>query len=402
MLSKRFSEKKGVKGGLLFLAILMLALLVAAFGAGNDNGSQSIDPAQTETTEPTDASDSTEQDQAEQDSAADDAEGGEEGYAPPTANVTLRGAGASFPHPLFMSMFYDYNQQYPNIIVDYESTGSGGGQRALKEGTVDFAASDAYMTEEDMAEVPNGGVIHIPITIGTVAIIYNLEGIDTGLKLTQETLSKIYLGEITRWNDPLLVADNPDLDLPDQAITVVHRSDSSGTTSIFTDYLSKVSPEWAEKVGSGTAVDWPTGIGGNKNDGVAAQVAQTPGSIGYVEFAFAVENNLTYAQLRNKDGYFVFPSLEAASLAAADAAANMPEDTRVSLVEKGGKDSYGIVGTSWLLLYKEYPDPDKKAAIQHLVSWMYREGQKHAEPLHYAPIPEEIAQINDRNLAKIK
>lgn len=317
-------------------------------------------------------------------------------------DITLLGAGASFPHPLFQSMFYDYSQQYPNVRVDYNSTGSGGGQRALKEGTVHFAASDAFMKDEDIAEVPGGSVIHVPITIGAVAVIYNVDGIEQGLKLTQETLSKIYLGEITQWNDPLIAADNAGVDLPDSGITVVYRSDSSGTTSIFTDYLATVSSAWSEKVGSGTAVDWPVGIGANKNDGVAAQVLQTPGSIGYVEYAFASENDLNYAQLRNKDGHFVYPSQAAATLAAADAAANMPEHTKVSLVEKGGAESYGIVGVSWLLLYENYDDPEVKEAILHLVSWMNRDGQVHADPLHYARIPEEIAQINDRNLQKIK
>lgn len=313
----------------------------------------------------------------------------------------ITAAGSTFVNPLFSKMFAEYNKLHPNIKVNYQSIGSGGGIKQLTEGTVDFAASDAFMKDEDIAKVKNG-VIHVPVTVGAVAVIYNIEGVEKGLKLTQDTLTGIYLGKITKWNDSKLAADNPDIKLPDLAITPVFRSDGSGTTAIFTDYLSTVSAEWKDKVGKGTSVQFPAGIGGKGNEGVAGQVKQAPGAIGYVELAYAEKNSIAYAQIRNKDGKFVFPSLEAAKLAAESAAQNMPEDTRVSIVEKPGEKSYGIVGFSWALLNTHYDDADKKQAISDLIKWVYRDGQQYSEDLLYAKIPEAIAQINDKNMEKIK
>ncbi|MHB8280456.1 MAG: phosphate ABC transporter substrate-binding protein PstS [Candidatus Humimicrobiaceae bacterium] len=318
-----------------------------------------------------------------------------------TKQYMLTAAGSSFVNPLFTKMFSEYNKLHPEIKVNYQSIGSGGGIKQLTEGTVDFAASDAFLSDDQIKEIKNG-VIHIPVTVGAVAIIYNVEGVDKGLKLTQQTLTDIYLGKITKWNDAKLKADNPDLKLPDLAITPVYRADGSGTTAIFTNYLSTVSPEWKEKVGQGTAVKFPVGIGAKGSEGVAGQVKQTPGTIGYVELAYATVNKLTYTQLRNKDGKFVYPSLEAATLAAETAALNMPPDARVSIVEKPGEKSYGIVGFSWVLLNEKYDDADKKKVIIDLIKWVYRDGQQYSNDLGYAKIPETIAKINDQNIAKIK
>ncbi len=320
---------------------------------------------------------------------------------PSGKQASITGAGATFPYPLYSKMFSEYNKLHSQIRVNYQSIGSGGGVKQMIEETVDFGASDAFLNEDEMGKIQNG-VIHVPMTIGAVAIVYNLEGIGTGVKLTQETLTEIYLGKITKWNDPKLVADNSEINLPDLDITPVFRSDGSGTTSIYTDYLSKVSSEWKNEVGAGKAVNFPVGIGGKGNEGVAGQVKQLPGSIGYVELAYATTNNLAYAQLRNKEGNFTAPSLEAASSAAAGAIADMPKDTRVSIVDPAGKDAYGIVGFSWILVNEKYEDENLKNELLDLVKWMYRDGQQYASNLHYAPIPEEIAQLNDENLKAVQ
>ena len=313
----------------------------------------------------------------------------------------INAGGSSFVNPLFSKMFSEYNKLNPQVKVNYQSIGSGAGIKQLTEGTIDFAASDAYMKDEDISKVKNG-VIHIPITVGAVAVIYNVEGVDKGLKLTQETLSGIYLGNIKKWNDPIIKADNADAKLPDLAITPVYRSDSSGTTSIFTDYLTTVSKDWKDKVGQGKAVKFPAGIGAKGNEGVAGQVKQTPGSIGYAELAYATVNKISYAELKNKDGKFVAPSLEAATLAAEAAATNMPKDTRVSLVEKPGEKSYGIVGFAWILANTKYDDPAKKKVIIDLIKWANTDGQNYSNDLHYGKLPESIIKLNEENIANIK
>lgn len=325
--------------------------------------------------------------------------------AKPSTEVTkeymINAGGSSFVNPLFSKMFSEYNKLNPNVKVNYQSIGSGAGIKQLTEATIDFAASDAFMKPEAESAVKNG-VIHIPITVGAVAVIYNVEGVDTGLKLTQETLTQIYLGNIKKWNDAKIVADNAGAKLPDLDITPVYRSDSSGTTSIFTDYLSTVSPDWKEKVGKGTAVKFPAGIGAKGNEGVSGQVKQTPGSIGYTELAYATVNKISYAELRNKDGKFVSPSLEAATLAAEAAAVNMPKDTKVSLVEKSGEKSYGIVGFAWILANTKYDDADKKQVIIDLIKWANTEGQNYSNDLHYGKLPEAIIKLNEENIATIK
>ncbi|MCY9692208.1 phosphate ABC transporter substrate-binding protein PstS [Paenibacillus alginolyticus] len=319
----------------------------------------------------------------------------------PKKDITITAAGSTFVNPLFSKMFSEYNKAHPEIKVNYQSVGSGAGIKQLTEGTIDFGASDAFMNNDQIAAIKNGA-IHIPVTVGAEAIIYNIDGVDKGVKLTQETLSSIFLGTITKWNDAKIKADNPDLKLPDLTITPVYRSDGSGTTAIFTDYLSTVSPEWMTKVGKGTSVQFPVGVGGKGNEGVAGQVKQTPGAIGYTELAYAVTNKISYAQIRNKDGKFVYPSLEAATIAAEAAAQNMPEDTRVSIVEKAGEKSYGIIGFTWALVNTTYDDASKKKEIVDLIKWVYRDGQQYSEALQYAKIPESIAKLNDKNLAKIK
>jgi len=318
-----------------------------------------------------------------------------------TKEYMINAGGSSFVNPLFTKMFSEYNKLNPNVKVNYQSIGSGAGIKQLVAQTVDFAASDAYMSADDEKTVKNG-VIHIPITVGAVAVIYNVDGVDKGLKLTQETLSQIYLGNIKKWNDAKIKADNAGVTLPDLAITPVYRSDSSGTTSIYTDYLTTVSPEWKEKVGQGKAVKFPAGIGAKGNEGVAGQVKQTPGSIGYTELAYATVNKIAFADLRNKDGKFVAPSLEAATLAAETAAVDMPKDTKVSIVEKSGEKAYGIVGFSWILANTTYADADKKKVIVDLIKWANTDGQQYANDLYYGKLPDAIIKINEENIATIK
>ncbi|MBU3111637.1 phosphate ABC transporter substrate-binding protein PstS [Clostridium lacusfryxellense] len=313
----------------------------------------------------------------------------------------INAGGSSFVNPLFSKMFSEYNKLNPEVKVNYQSIGSGAGIKQLTEATIDFAASDAFMKDEDEKAVKNG-VIHIPITVGAVAVIYNVEGVDKGLKLTQETLTQIYLGNIKKWNDVKIKADNSGAKLPDLAITPVYRSDSSGTTSIFTDYLTTVSPEWKEKVGQGKAVKFPAGIGAKGNEGVAGQVKQTPGSIGYTELAYATVNKISYADLKNKDGKFVAPSLEAATLAAETAAVDMPKNTKVSIVEKSGEKAYGIVGFAWILANTTYADADKKKVIVDLIKWANTDGQNYSNDLFYGKLPESIIKLNEANIATIK
>jgi len=318
-----------------------------------------------------------------------------------TKEYMINAGGSTFVNPLFSKMFSEYNKLHPEVKVNYQSIGSGAGIKQLTAGTVDFAASDAFMKDDEEKAIKNG-VIHIPITVGAVAVIYNVEGVSTGLKLTQETLSQIYLGNIKKWNDSKIKADNAGITLPDLAITPVYRSDSSGTTSIFTDYLTTVSPEWKEKVGQGKAVKFPAGIGAKGNEGVAGQVKQTPGSIGYAELAYAAVNKIPYADLKNKDGKFVAPSLEAATLAAETASVDMPKNTKVSIVEKSGEKAYGIVGFAWILANTTYADADKKKVIVDLIKWANTDGQSYSNDLYYGKLPDAIIKLNEENLAAIK
>ncbi|MEW8958875.1 MAG: phosphate ABC transporter substrate-binding protein PstS [Moorella sp. (in: firmicutes)] len=315
-------------------------------------------------------------------------------------SVSLNGAGASFPYPLYSKWIAEYNKVAPNVNIDYQSIGSGGGIKGITEETLDFAGSDAPMTDEQMRKAP-GQIFHIPTVMGAVVITYNLDGVNSGLKLTPEVISGIFLGKIKKWNDPALTSLNPDVKLPDKDITVVHRSDGSGTTNIFTDYLSSVSPEWQEKVGKGTAVEWPVGIGAKGNEGVAGTVKQTPGGIGYVELAYAVQNRLPYAFIKNQAGKFVEPSLDTTTAAAAGSASKMPEDMRVSIVNAPGENSYPIAGYTYLLVYKDQKDKDKGTELVKFLWWAVHDGEKYAKDLLYAPLPENVVKLAEAKIKQI-
>jgi phosphate transport system substrate-binding protein len=316
-------------------------------------------------------------------------------------SLTVTGAGATFPYPLYSKWFYEYSNAHPGVNFNYQSIGSGGGIRQITAGTVDFGASDAPMKDEEMAKLP-GPIFHIPTAIGAVTVVYNLEGVESGLKLTQDALADIFLGKITRWNDPKVASENPGAKLPGTEIVVAHRSDGSGTTDIFTNYLSTVNAEWKEKVGRGKSVKWPVGLGGKGNEGVAGLVKQTPGAIGYVELAYATQNKMTVAAVRNREGSFVPPSLESTSEAAAGASRTMPADFRVALVDAPGKDSYPVCGLTWLLVYKDQKDAAKGKALVSFLKWAMHDGQKMNAPLLYAPIPKAVVEKVDATLKQIQ
>lgn len=320
------------------------------------------------------------------------------------AQLKLNGAGATFPYVIY-SKWFDVYHQKTGIEFNYQAIGSGGGIRQVTEGTVDFGASDAFLSEEQMKQIEKKQgtpIIHIPTVMGAVVLSYNLPKVGKGLKLTPEVLSDIFLGKITMWNDAKIKSINKGLNLPDEPILVAHRSDGSGTTNIFTGYLSKVSKEWASKVGSGTSVNWPVGLGGKGNDGVAGLIKQTEGSIGYVELAYAVQNNLPYASLQNKAGYFVEPSFDAVSAAAAGFIKNMPADLRVNITNADGKKSYPISGFTWLLIYQHMKDQKKVEALKNFLKWAVKEGEKYAKDLYYAPLPKEVVKLDLKKIELIK
>lgn len=316
----------------------------------------------------------------------------------PTKGVKeLTGAGATFPYPLYSKMFSEYDKSC-GVKVNYQSIGSGGGIRQLQEQTVDFGASDGVMDDKQKAQAKGGAVLHIPTVAGAEAIVFNLAGIKRGqLKLTPEVLAEIYLKKISNWNDPKIKSLNPGVKLPDLTIAVVHRSDGSGTTFIFTNYLSKVSSEWKDKVGFATSVNWPGDVGGKGNEGVANSVKQIPGAIGYVELAYAQQNKMDWAQLQNKAKKFLDPTLEGAS-AAADIA-NLPDDMEIVITDSANPAAYPISGFTWLLIYANQTDPARADAVAQLASWMITDGQKFATPLDYAPL-KGIAQNKAMALVK--
>jgi phosphate transport system substrate-binding protein len=313
--------------------------------------------------------------------------------------VLINGAGATFPYPIYSKWFDLYSKSHPEVRFNYQSIGSGGGIKQISAKTVDFGASDGPMTPEQLAEAP-GRIFHIPMVMGSVAVTYNIDGVKSGLKLTGDVLADIFLGKITKWNDQRIVSANPDVKLPDEDILVVHRSDGSGTTYIFVDYLSAVSSAWKGKVGKGTSVNWPVGLGGKGNEGVAGVLKQTPGSIGYVELSYAVKNNLSYAHLQNKSGKFMEPTLESTSKAAEGAV--IPEDFRVSLVDSANPQAYPIAGFTWLLIYKDMPDPVKGKAIVEFIKWAIHDGQAYTKDLWYAPLPTEVVGLIEKKLEHVK
>ena len=314
------------------------------------------------------------------------------------AQMTINGAGATFPYPIYSKWFDAYTKVDPSVRFNYQSIGSGGGQKQILEQTVDFGASDGPMSDANLAKAP-GKLLHIPTVAGAVVLTYNLTGAPS-LKLDGDTISGIYLGQIKKWNDPKLVALNPGVALPDQEIVVVHRSDGSGTTFIFTDYLSKVSPEWKSKVGNNTSVNWPTGIGGKGNEGVSGLVKQTPGAIGYVELIYATQNKMPYAQVKNAAGDFITATLN--SITAAMANAEIPDDFRFSITNANGKDAYPICGATWLLVYEQQKDATKGKKLVEFLKWALSQGEGMAQQLDYAPLPEALRDRALKRVAEIK
>jgi phosphate transport system substrate-binding protein len=311
-------------------------------------------------------------------------------------SVDLTGAGATFPYPIYSKWFADYAKQ-TGVKINYQSIGSGGGIRQLSEQTVDFGASDGPMSDQELANAKGGPVLHFPTVMGAVVITYNVPGVNRPLNLSGDVIADIFSGKITKWNDARIVAQNRGVTLPNSDILVVHRSDGSGTTYIFSDYLTAVSPSWASSLGKGKEIKWPVGLGGKGNEGVAGQVKQTPGSIGYVELAYAKQNQLPYANVRNADGRYVTPSI--ASVTAAASGMKLPKNTdyRVSIVNAPGKDSYPISSMTWILLYQNQPDRVKGAKLVNFLRWAYKDGEKAAASLDYAPLPPAlVAQLQNR------
>jgi len=317
---------------------------------------------------------------------------------PAQAQMTINGAGATFPYPIYSKWFDEYAKIDPSVRFNYQSIGSGGGQKQIMAQTVDFGASDGPMSDDNLAKAA-GKLLHIPTVAGADVVTYNLEG-SPKLKLDADTVADIFLGKIKRWNDPKLAALNPDGKLPDKEIVVVHRSDGSGTTYIFTDYLSKVSADWKSKVGTNTSVNWPTGIGAKGNEGVSGQVKQTPGAIGYVELIYAIQNKMPYADLKNADGNFVAASLE--SVTAAMSTAQIPDDFRFSMTNAPGKDSYPIAGATWLLVYQQQKDPAKGKKLVEFLKWAETKGEQMAKDLDYAPLPKELEERILKRIDEIK
>src|SRR5690349_16270333 len=314
--------------------------------------------------------------------------------------VTLQGAGATFPNPLYQKWLSEYSKQHANVKIDYQSIGSGGGVKQLKDQTIDFGASDPPMKDDDLKSAP-GEILHIPTVLGAVVITYNLSGVNQPLRFSPEVVADIFLGKIKKWNDPKIAADNPGVALPAQDITVVHRSDGSGTSAVFTDYLSKVSPEWKDKVGSGTSPSWPVGVGGKGNDGVTGQVKSTPNTIGYVELAYAVQNKLPVAQIKNASGAFVEPSIDSVTAAAAASASSMPDDLRVSITNAQGTQAYPISSYTYILLYKDQKDAAKGKAIVDFIWWGIHDGEGFAKPLQYAPLPADVVKRAEAKLNSV-
>jgi phosphate transport system substrate-binding protein len=306
-----------------------------------------------------------------------------------TAATQITGAGSTFDYPFFSKAFYDYSQAHPDVTVNYQSIGSGGGIQQFTARTVDFGASDVPMDANELARA-KAPVLQIPITLGGEGIAYNLPGVGKGLHMTRELVADIYLGRIAKWNDPAITAINPGVKLPAMPITVVHRSDGSGTTYIFTDFLSHVSPVWKQKVGAGKSVSWPapSSVGGKGNEGVAGLVRQTPGAIGYVELAYLLQNDMPYALLKNKAGKYLYPDIE--TVAAAAATKPNVTSTDFSIVDSACPDCYPISGYSWVLLYKTPDDAQRGALVKQIMDWMVTAGQPIAKTIDYVPLPANV------------
>jgi phosphate transport system substrate-binding protein len=317
------------------------------------------------------------------------------------AQSTINGAGATFPYPIYSKWFAEYNKLKSNVQINYQSIGSGGGIRQLTNQTVFFGATDGPMTPEQMQAAP-GKILHLPTVLGAVVPIYNLPGTQGELKFNGPVLADIFLGKITKWNDPAIAKLNSGVKLPATDITVVHRSDGSGTSYIWVDFLAKVSPEWLKKVGVNTSVNWPVGLGGKGNEGVSGLVQQTPGSIGYVELIYALQNKIAYGSVQNAEGEFVRATIQAVTAAAGAAVKNMPKDFRVSITNAPGKGVYPISSFTWILLYENPKDKAQSKVMVDFMKWALTDGQKFAGELGYAPLPAEVVKLEMDALGTIK
>ena len=320
---------------------------------------------------------------------------------PVVGQTTLNGAGATFPNPMYSKWFSEYSKQHSDVQINYQPIGSGGGIRQVTAGTVDFGASDMPMTDKQLQDA-KGKILNIPTVLGAVVPAYNVPGVSGEVKFTPEVLSGIFLGKISRWNDKAITSANPDINFPDKEIIVVHRSDGSGTSFIWTDYLSKVSPDWKASVGADTSVKWPVGMGGKGNEGVSGLVHQLSGSIGYVELIYAESNKLTYGNVKNSSGKFVKPELSSITAAAAGAAKTMPDDFRISITNQPGANAYPISTFTWLLIPEKMKDPEKAKVMKDFVKWALTTGQTMAEPLTYAKLPKEVIAKEEKTLAKVQ
>lgn len=319
--------------------------------------------------------------------------------------VLLTGAGATFPYPMYSKWFDVYHTQHPNVEINYQSIGSGGGIRQVLAGTVDFGASDGPMNDDQIKEFKEKrgvDILHFPTVLGADVPSYNLAGVTNELNFTQKALAGIFLGTITKWNDPEIAKPNPGVNLPNADIVVVHRSDGSGTTYIWTDFLSKVSDEWKNKVGKGTSVNWPVGLGGKGNEGVSGLVKQTPNAIGYIELVYAIQNNISYGKVQNAAGKFVKADLAGVTAAAAGVANDMPEDFRVSITNAPGATVYPISSFTWLLIPAQIPDAAKRDAIKDFLKWMLGDGQNYTEALTYARLPKPVIAKEEQSISRIK
>jgi len=353
------------------LWILALSLLVAAFGCnGGDSGGSNGSP---------------------------DATNGKTGWA----NIDLTGAGSTFVNPAMSQWIYNYQQKNPGIQINYQPVGSGSGISQFKAGTVDFGASDVALTDAELKTMP-GETVQIPVASGCVALAYNLPGIKSGLKLSGDVIADIYLGKITNWSDPRITQQNPALKLPDTAITVASRSDGSGTTYIFTDYLSSVSPAWKSGPGKGKTISWPVGVSGKGSAGVAGLIKQTPGCIGYVELAYVLQNNFDYAVVRNRSGKYVEPTIDGTSAATASYLDALKKDLRTSVVDTSAPDGYPICGCTYVLLSKTPKDLAKSKALVDFLKWVLTEGQDQAKALQYAPLPKEVSALDEAALSGVQ
>jgi len=319
--------------------------------------------------------------------------------------LLINGAGATFPYPIYSKWFDMYHGKNPNLQFNYQSVGSGAGIKQVTEGTVDFGATDGPMNDDQLKAYQDkhgSGILHFPTVLGAAVPTYNVKGVTSTLNFTPEALAGIFLGKVTKWNDPVIADANKGTNLPAEDIVVVHRSDGSGTTYIWTDYLSKISDEWKSKVGKGTSVNWPVGLGGKGNEGVTGQIKQTPNSIGYVELIYAVQNNIPYGTVKNSSKNFVKADLASVTAAAAAASKEMPDDFRVSITNASGNNAYPIASFTWLLIPEKIQDAGKRDAIKNFLKWMMTEGQGSVEALSYAKLPKEVVAKEEKAISKIQ